>query len=117
MLAGNQAAFTIDGVAVVMAARFFKFRDMPARLVPSQDAVVGNVRPQQIPAGREIGRPLGPPASRGENIKIGVDLNEALEILVEHEIVLIGQILPSPGVVRAACRRLGENRRLAAVRV
>ena len=66
MLAGDQAALAVAGVAVGVVGRLAEHRDGAGLLVPPQDAVVGDVAPEQAALVAEIDRPLGPAAAIGE---------------------------------------------------
>ena len=72
MLAGDQPAFAVDGMAVGVHGRLAEDRDRAVGLVPAHHAVVGDVRPHQIAPGREPGRPLGPAAAGVELFEVHV---------------------------------------------
>jgi hypothetical protein len=63
MLAGDQAAAAVAGVAVGVVGGLAEDRDVARFLVPAQDAVVGDVAPQEVTAVAEIDRSLGPTAA------------------------------------------------------
>ncbi len=60
MLAGDEPAFVIGGVAIGVVARLAKYRHRAVGLVEPHQPVVRNVRPDKIAAGRKVRRPLGP---------------------------------------------------------
>ena len=66
VLAGDEAALAVAGVAVGEVGGLAVDADRARLLLPLQDAVVGDVAPQQIAPVAEIDRPLGPAAAGGE---------------------------------------------------
>ena len=64
VLAGDEAALPVHGVAVRIVRRAAEHADGAARLVVPHHAVVRDVAPDEIASRREIGRPLGPTAAR-----------------------------------------------------
>ncbi len=62
MLAGEQPALIVDGVAVGIVGMLAEHRDFARRLDEPHHAVVGNVGPDEIAPGREPGRALRPAA-------------------------------------------------------
>ena len=66
MLAGDQASFPIDGVAVRVHRRLAVDADVTVVLRKAHDAVVGNVAEQHVAAGREVDRSLGPAEAGGD---------------------------------------------------
>src|SRR5262245_31908168 len=67
MLAGDEPSFAIDSVAIGVVARLAKDADLSVRFVIAKHPVVRYVGPDQIAAGRKIGRSLRPTAS-GEKL-------------------------------------------------
>ena len=63
MLAGDQPAQPITGVAVAPIRWPAIDANRAGLLFPFQNSLIGNVGPQQIPAIGKIYRPLGPTAS------------------------------------------------------
>jgi hypothetical protein len=61
--AAHEAPLAIDRVAVGVARRRAEDADGPGRLVPAQDAVVGDVAPDEVAPRREVGGALGPAAA------------------------------------------------------
>jgi len=82
VLAGDQPAAPVTGVAVGVVRGLAEDRDRTRLLVPAQHAVVGDVAPQQIAAVAEIDRSLGPAAAGVEPF----DRGERQAILVERRI-------------------------------
>src|SRR5215470_7875227 len=83
LLAADQASLPVHGVTVGVPGRRPEFPDHASELVEPQDAVVGDVAEDEIAAGREVGRTLGPPAAGEQSLRPGVAV--ALpEPLVQH---------------------------------
>jgi hypothetical protein len=83
VLAGHQPALPVDRVAVGIAGRAAEDGDLAALLVEAQHPVVGNVAPDQRPVRREIGGPLGPPASVVEALEARGEADLPAEALVQ----------------------------------
>ena len=66
VFAGQQAALQVTRQAVGMVGRRAKGRDLPSLVVPTQDAVVGNVAPQQAAVVAKPLRAFAPAATRGD---------------------------------------------------
>ncbi len=60
VLAGDQPALPVHGVAVVVAAALPEHGDRAVRLVEAHQPVIGDVRPQEIAPGGKVGRALRP---------------------------------------------------------
>ena len=69
VLAGEQPALAIDGVAIGMATGVSKHRDRPIGFVPPQQSVIGDVAPDQVAPCGKPGRPFGPAATCPESIQ------------------------------------------------
>ena len=61
LLTGDQAAVRVECVAVRKAGRFAEDTDRAVGLVPTHQAVVRDVAPQQVAPGGDVDRPLRPP--------------------------------------------------------
>ena len=64
MLAGDQPALVVDGVAVGIVRALAEHRDLMAGLGEPHHAVVGDVGPDEVAPGGEPGRPLAPARAR-----------------------------------------------------
>src|SRR6185312_6472490 len=73
MLAGDEAALAVAGVAVGVAGRLAEHADRSGLLFPFEDAIVGDVAPQQKAAIAEPHRPLAPAAPGIELLDRGVE--------------------------------------------
>ena len=82
VLAGDEAALAVAGVAVGVVGGLAEYADRAGLLLPAHDAVVGDVAPQQVAAVAEPGRPLAPAHARGEPL----DAGEPQAILAEARI-------------------------------
>ena len=71
MLAGDEAALAVAGVAVGMVRWFAEDADLAGFLVPFEDAVVRDVAPEQEAAIAEPHRALAPPEPRAETLDLG----------------------------------------------
>ncbi len=63
LLAADQPALPVDGVAVGVAGRLAEHAHRAGGLVPAQDPVVRDVAEHQVAPGREVGGALGPAAA------------------------------------------------------
>src|SRR4029453_9797101 len=84
VLAGDEAALTVDGVAVGIPRGLAEDGNRAVAGVEPQHPIVGDVGPDEILAGREIGRPFGPAAAGVELGDFGVSHEQAPEALVEY---------------------------------
>ncbi len=66
MLAGDQTALAVAGVAVGETGRLAEHADRAGFLLPLDDALVGNVAAQQIAPVAEPHRAFGPAQPRGQ---------------------------------------------------
>ena len=82
MLAGDQAAAAVAGMAVGVVRGLAEDRDRAALLVPAQHAVVGDVAPQEVAAVAEPDRTLGPATAGVEPL----DRSQRQPVLVEGRI-------------------------------
>ena len=89
--AAHQPSLAVDGVAVGVARRRAEDADVAGGLVPAQDAVVGDVAPHQVAAGREVGRALGPAGALEELLDARARAHEAPEALVEDLVLVRSQ--------------------------
>src|SRR5262245_3922933 len=60
VFAGDQTALAVAGIAICVVRGLAEHADPPGLLVPTHDAVVGNVAPQQATGVAEIDRALAP---------------------------------------------------------
>ncbi len=72
VLAGDQAALAVAGVAVGVVGGLAVDAHPPGLLVPAHDAVVGNVAPQQAARIAHPDRPLAPAHAGGEPLHPGI---------------------------------------------
>ena len=72
VLAGDQPALAIPGVAIAIVGRLAIDADMAVLLQPAHDPVVGDVAPQQVAAVPEIDRSFGPPEAGGDPLDGGI---------------------------------------------
>src|SRR5665213_3619144 len=85
MLAGDQPALIVDGVAVRIVGVFAKHRDFAGRFDQPHHAIVGNVGPHQIAARREPGRTFGPARARPQALDAHVAGEAGLEARIEND--------------------------------
>src|SRR5450432_3613112 len=83
MFAADQAPFVIDAVSIVIQGRRKEDRDRTISLAEAHQTIVGYVGPDQIFSGGEIGRPLGPAASRVELFQVYIAEDQPVETLVD----------------------------------
>src|SRR5687767_5283912 len=89
MLAGDEAAFPVGRVAVAVARRLPEDRDGTIGLVIAKHAVIGDVGPDKIASGGEIGWALGPATAGEELVDLRIAVEQAPEALVEN-LVIVG---------------------------
>ena len=82
VLARDETALTVDGVAVGVVRRLTEDADRAIALVEAHHPVVGDVREDEMPAGGEVGRPFGP-APAGPQ---AVNARRAVEAVAEPRI-------------------------------
>ena len=85
VLAGDEPALAVAGVAVGEVRGLAEDADRARLLLPLEDAVVGDVAPQQIAPVAEIDRPLGPAAAGGEALHAGELQPVLLEARIERD--------------------------------
>ena len=102
VLAGDEAALAVDRVAVGMAGRMAKDADRIRGLVEAHHAVVGNVAPDQIAPGREIGGPFRPAAALRQLFQPRRSDEQAPEAIVEDngDIPVHGSDMSSQWAIR-----------------
>ncbi len=83
VLAGDQSALAVGRVAVVVAAALPEDGDGPVGLVVAHQPVVGDVGPDKILAGGEIGRPLAPARAGPELLQLRVADDHAPEARIQ----------------------------------
>ena len=111
MLAGDEPALAVAGVAVGEVRRLAEDADLAGLLLPLEDAVVRDVAPQQIAAVAEPHRPLGPAAAGIEALDRGAEDAVAVEARIEA----LDQGVGIAGLVAPAAARgvLGGHRWVA----
>ena len=102
MLAGNEPPLPVDGVAVGVAAGLAEDADVAARLVVAKDAVVRDIRPDEIASRREPGRALGPPAARIEPVHMRVAVEKFSEARVQNLVVACRHKFPPNSQARSS---------------
>ena len=83
VLAADQSALAIDGVAVGVATRLAKDSCVAGAFVEAQHPVVGDVGEHQRARRREIDRALGPAAAGPQRLQTGVAVEAGAKALVE----------------------------------
>src|SRR5581483_516802 len=73
MLAGDEPSLAVAGVAVGKLRGRAIDRDLAGGLVPAQDAVVGDVAPQETAMVAEPDRSFRPSAAGGETLNRGIE--------------------------------------------
>ena len=119
VLAGDEAPLAVAGVAVGVVRRLPEDRGLAGFLVPSEDAVVGNVAPQHAPLIADPHRAFAPAAAGVKPLDRGIHRRpQRLETRVEGDDCRVGiglGGLPSShcrspsGTVRYRARRCGEH--------
>jgi len=92
VLAGNETALAIARVAVAVIRRLAEDADFSSVFEPAQDAIVGNVAPQQIPAVTEPNRAFGPAASGVEALDDSIGGDELRKARIEDLDVGVGVV-------------------------
>src|ERR1035438_10523110 len=87
VLAGNDAAMSVERVTVMIAARRCKDAHRTVVLDIAQDPIVRNVRPQDVSGGRDVDRPFGPAAAGPEPLEFRMRDDEFCEALVMNLVV------------------------------
>ena len=84
VLARDETAFAVDGVAVRIAGRRPEDAGLAGRLVEAQHAVVRDVAPDERTLRREVGGTFGPAAALVELLDPRRDLDQRPEALVQN---------------------------------
>ena len=84
VLAADQPTLAVAGVAVGVVRRLTEHADRTRAVVPAQDAVVRDVRQQQVAPVAEPHRALGPAQPGGQLLDAGAVQAQPMEGLVEH---------------------------------
>jgi hypothetical protein len=108
MLAADQPALPVDGVAIGIAGRLAEHADAAVGLVVTQHAVVRNVGPDHITAGREPRRSLRPPASGEEFFHLRGAVEQPRETRIENFVIFSGHGSPPRSfgsIINQASRR------------
>ena len=98
--AGDEAALAVAGVAVGEVRRLAEDADRARLLLPLEDAVVGDVAPEQVAPVAEVDRALGPAAAGGEPLHAGELEPVLLEARIERDNGWVGiarGLLPAGG--------------------
>ena len=98
MLTGHQTAMPVGGIAVREVRRLAKDAHMPVGFVITQHPVIGNIRPDQIAPGGEIGRPFGPATPRIELFHSGAVVDQAGKALV-YDLEILGHGYPHAATI------------------
>ena len=83
VLARDETALQVDGVAVAVHRRLAEHRHRAVRFVPAQHAIVRNVGPDEIASGREPRRAFGPAAAGIELLDVHVREREPAKARVD----------------------------------
>src|SRR5690606_7037314 len=86
-------------MAVMVVAGRGEDRDRTVRLVVAHQPVIRDIRPDQVLAGRKIGRALRPAASLGKFLDVHVAHGQATEAIVIDNVIL-GEHVPSSNCSR-----------------
>jgi hypothetical protein len=81
-------------MAVVVLAALLEHRNGAVRLVVAHQAIIGDIRPDQVLPGREIGGALGPAGAGVEKVEMDVAEDELLEALVQDLEVFREHVVP-----------------------
>src|SRR3954451_8725692 len=108
MLASDEAALAVAGVAVGVIARLTEGADPAGFLVPAHDAVIGDVAPQQTARIAEIDRPLVETAAAREPL----DARKRDPVFVEGRIETLNRRvrIALARLPRRQCRRRKSHR-------
>ena len=71
MLASDDAALTVTGIAVAIVGRFAKHRSGPGFFIPAVHAVARHIAPHQRAHVAQPHRPFGPAQARGQPFDLG----------------------------------------------
>src|SRR5690606_8877365 len=92
---GYQPSLTVAGVAIGVPGRSAERRHADARS-PTQDAVVGDVAPEQVAAVSEPDGPLGPATVRVQRLELRTAVDQPAEFLLIRYVELTGTGHVSP---------------------
>ena len=87
VLARDQPALAIDGVAIRVVGRLAKHADRAVALVVSQHPVVGDVREDEVARGGEVRRALGPSRAGPEALDVGRSIEAVEESRIEDFVI------------------------------
>ena len=87
VLAGDEPPFAVHRVAVLVAAGLAEHRNAAVRLVEPHDAVVRDVREDEVAAGGEIGRAFQPAPAGPEALQPRAADRQRIEARVEGDVV------------------------------
>ena len=76
MFATDQSSFQIHGVAVMIVAWLFEHGNIAVAFIPAHQAIVGNVGPDQVFAGCEVGRAFAPSAAFPQQVHSSVAMDQ-----------------------------------------
>src|SRR5690606_27088056 len=112
VLAGDQAALPVDGVAVRITRRLAEHADSSVGLIEAHHPVVRNVRPDEISARGEPGRPFRPGAAAVKAFQPGVCAEETAKSRIESFVNAVRHdfLLPRSARARALLPFSAENR-------
>src|SRR5204862_5425170 len=113
VLAGELAAFVVEGVAVAVAARVAEHADVAVFVEQAHLAVVGNIAPEDVTADAVPGTTLGPQRATPELLNKSIADLVFSEPLVEHDDVRVGithRIPPAPAPIAFGGNRGGTER-------
>jgi len=85
MLAGDQPALVVDGVAVRIVRALAEDRDVARRFDEPHHAIVRNIRPDEIAAGGEPGRAFSPARARPQPLDAHMAGEAGLEARIEND--------------------------------
>ena len=112
VLAGDEATLAVAGVAVGEVGGLAEHADGTRLLLPLQDAVVGDVAPQQVAPVADPHRPLRPAAAGGEALHAGELEPVPLERRIERDdggVWIARGLLPAVGEGWDGRRRLAHQ--------
>src|SRR5450631_2287797 len=85
MLAADQPALIVDGIAIRIVGAFAEDRDLTRGFDEPHHAIVRNVRPDEIAARREPGRTFSPARPRPQALDAHVTSEASLEARIEND--------------------------------
>ena len=87
VLARDEPSLTVDGVAVGVVGRLTEDADRAVALVEAQHPVVGDIREDEVPGRREVGRSLGPPPASPQPLHVRRAVEAVAEPRIENFVV------------------------------